>query len=141
MGGQVGGAATLHPLRGSSTRGFPDPSPDSAPPQIIGVDPEGSILAEPEELNRTELKAYEVEGIGYDFIPTVLDRTVGGAGGAQGPAGVPAVRGEGACGHRGRAQLAAGTVPEPWGDPAGQGRPEGPALSPVGVGWGHWARE
>ncbi|KAM7132048.1 cystathionine beta-synthase isoform 1-T3 [Molossus nigricans] len=44
--------------------------------QIIGVDPEGSILAEPEELNRTELTAYEVEGIGYDFIPTVLDRTV-----------------------------------------------------------------
>lgn len=41
------------------------------------MDPEGSILAEPEELNRTELTAYEVEGIGYDFIPTVLDRTVG----------------------------------------------------------------
>lgn len=48
--------------------------------QIIGVDPEGSILAEPEELNQTELTAYEVEGIGYDFIPTVLDRTVGGPG-------------------------------------------------------------
>ncbi|XP_076975122.1 cystathionine beta-synthase [Tamandua tetradactyla] len=44
--------------------------------KIIGVDPEGSILAEPEALNRTELTAYEVEGIGYDFIPTVLDRTV-----------------------------------------------------------------
>lgn len=44
--------------------------------RIIGVDPEGSILAEPEELNQTELTAYEVEGIGYDFIPTVLDRTV-----------------------------------------------------------------
>ncbi|XP_036898947.1 cystathionine beta-synthase-like protein isoform X2 [Sturnira hondurensis] len=44
--------------------------------KIIGVDPEGSILAEPEELNRTELTAYEVEGIGYDFIPTVLDRSV-----------------------------------------------------------------
>lgn len=47
--------------------------------KIIGVDPEGSILAEPEELNQTELTAYEVEGIGYDFLPTVLDRTVGGA--------------------------------------------------------------
>ncbi|XP_019521551.1 PREDICTED: cystathionine beta-synthase [Hipposideros armiger] len=47
-----------------------------SPLQIIGVDPEGSILAEPEELNQTELTAYEVEGIGYDFIPTVLDRTV-----------------------------------------------------------------
>ncbi|XP_059020821.1 cystathionine beta-synthase isoform X3 [Mustela lutreola] len=44
--------------------------------QIIGVDPEGSILAEPEELNQTEQTVYEVEGIGYDFIPTVLDRSV-----------------------------------------------------------------
>uniref|UniRef100_A0A8I3P3F4 Cystathionine beta-synthase n=2 Tax=Canis lupus familiaris TaxID=9615 RepID=A0A8I3P3F4_CANLF len=44
--------------------------------KIIGVDPEGSILAEPEELNQSEQTAYEVEGIGYDFIPTVLDRTV-----------------------------------------------------------------
>lgn len=54
------------------------------------MDPEGSILAEPEELNRTELTAYEVEGIGYDFIPTVLDRTVGGAAViASGPQGSP----------------------------------------------------
>nr|XP_045726609.1 cystathionine beta-synthase isoform X1 [Mirounga angustirostris] len=44
--------------------------------KIIGVDPEGSILAEPEELNQTEQTMYEVEGIGYDFIPTVLDRSV-----------------------------------------------------------------
>uniref|UniRef100_A0A5F8GAN1 Cystathionine beta-synthase n=1 Tax=Monodelphis domestica TaxID=13616 RepID=A0A5F8GAN1_MONDO len=44
--------------------------------KIIGVDPEGSILAEPEELNQTDKTAYEVEGIGYDFIPTVLDRKV-----------------------------------------------------------------
>lgn len=54
-------------------------------PQIVGVDPEGSILAEPEELNQTEQTAYEVEGIGYDFIPTVLDRTVGRAA-VTGPA-------------------------------------------------------
>lgn len=47
--------------------------------QIIGVDPEGSILAEPEELNQTDQTVYEVEGIGYDFIPTVLDRAVGWA--------------------------------------------------------------
>ena len=39
--------------------------------QVIGVDPEGSILAEPEELN-THSGSYEVEGIGYDLIPTVL---------------------------------------------------------------------
>ncbi|XP_038657226.1 cystathionine beta-synthase-like protein [Scyliorhinus canicula] len=44
--------------------------------QIIGVDPEGSILAEPEQLNQSDVSGYEVEGIGYDFIPTVLDRTV-----------------------------------------------------------------
>lgn len=46
------------------------------PPQIVAVDPEGSILAEPEELNKTDKTQYEVEGIGYDFIPTVLDRSV-----------------------------------------------------------------
>lgn len=44
--------------------------------QIVGVDPEGSILAEPEELNKTDKTMYEVEGIGYDFVPTVLDRSV-----------------------------------------------------------------
>ena len=37
--------------------------------RIIGVDPEGSILAGP-----SEVKSYKVEGIGYDFIPDVLDR-------------------------------------------------------------------
>jgi cystathionine beta-synthase len=36
--------------------------------KIIGVDPEGSILAGP-----GEIKSYKVEGIGYDFIPDVLD--------------------------------------------------------------------
>lgn len=40
--------------------------------KIVGVDPEGSILAQPEELNKTDVSFYEVEGIGYDFIPTVL---------------------------------------------------------------------
>jgi len=39
--------------------------------QIVGVDPEGSILAGP-----GEIKSYKVEGIGYDFIPDVLDRTL-----------------------------------------------------------------
>lgn len=41
--------------------------------EIIGVDPHGSILALPESLNTTN-KSYQVEGIGYDFIPRVLDR-------------------------------------------------------------------
>ena len=44
--------------------------------QIIAVDPEGSILAEPNEINKTSVTGYEVEGTGYDFIPTVLDRSV-----------------------------------------------------------------
>ncbi|MEQ2276748.1 hypothetical protein XENORESO_007870 [Xenotaenia resolanae] len=44
--------------------------------KIIGVDPEGSILAEPDEINKSDKTQYEVEGIGYDFIPTVLDRSV-----------------------------------------------------------------
>lgn len=43
---------------------------------VVGGDPEGSILAEPEALNKTDVNFYEVEGLGYDFIPTVLDRSV-----------------------------------------------------------------
>jgi cystathionine beta-synthase len=39
--------------------------------QIIGVDPHGSILAGP-----SEPRSYKVEGIGYDFIPDVLDRSL-----------------------------------------------------------------
>lgn len=41
---------------------------------IVGADPEGSILAEPESLNKTDASFYEVEGIGYDFIPKVCHR-------------------------------------------------------------------
>ncbi|MDA8018181.1 MAG: pyridoxal-phosphate dependent enzyme [Thermoanaerobaculia bacterium] len=36
---------------------------------VVGVDPEGSVLG-----GRDEVKTYQVEGIGYDFIPGVLDR-------------------------------------------------------------------
>jgi cystathionine beta-synthase len=44
---------------------------------IVGVDPEGSILAQPESLNdKHRLLPYAVEGIGYDFIPGVLDRSL-----------------------------------------------------------------
>lgn len=38
---------------------------------IIGVDPVGSILG-----GGTEIKSYLVEGIGYDFIPDVLDNSI-----------------------------------------------------------------
>merc|ERR1712066_807863 len=51
--------------------------------QIVAVDPYGSILAQPDSMNdgstrtgQKRLTAYQVEGIGYDFIPTVLDREV-----------------------------------------------------------------
>ena len=39
----------------------------------MGVDPHGSLLAQPESLN-TSTEGYKVEGIGYDFIPDVLER-------------------------------------------------------------------
>ncbi|KAM5475627.1 cystathionine beta-synthase [Microsporum audouinii] len=45
--------------------------------KIIATDPHGSILALPEPLNQEHLnEAYKVEGIGYDFIPDVLDRSI-----------------------------------------------------------------
>ena len=43
--------------------------------QIIGVDPVGSILTYPEELNKEGIGSYKVEGIGYDFIPKNCDRS------------------------------------------------------------------
>jgi len=43
--------------------------------KIIGVDPVGSILALPESING-RIHSYKVEGIGYDFIPIVLDRAL-----------------------------------------------------------------
>jgi len=51
--------------------------------KIVAVDPYGSILALPDSKNdgsaRTghkRLQGYHVEGIGYDFVPSVLDRSV-----------------------------------------------------------------
>merc|ERR1719428_2595119 len=48
--------------------------------QVVGVDPYGSILAVPDSMNdgsartgQKRLTAYHVEGIGYDFVPTVLE--------------------------------------------------------------------
>lgn len=43
--------------------------------KIVAADPKGSILAVPEMLNdEGKNESYKVEGIGYDFIPDVLDR-------------------------------------------------------------------
>lgn len=51
--------------------------------KIVAVDPYGSILAKPDNVNETsprtghkKLQGYHVEGIGYDFVPTVLDQGV-----------------------------------------------------------------
>lgn len=41
--------------------------------KIYGVDPEGSLLADP---SQKETHGYEVEGTGYDFVPAVLDRSL-----------------------------------------------------------------
>lgn len=43
---------------------------------IVAADPEGSALAVPESLNKTDVQFYEVEGIGYEFIPNVCHRDV-----------------------------------------------------------------
>ena len=43
--------------------------------KIIAADPYGSILALPSQLNQQHAnESYKVEGIGYDFVPDVLDQ-------------------------------------------------------------------
>ncbi|CAE8614981.1 unnamed protein product [Polarella glacialis] len=49
--------------------------------KIVAVDPYGSILAAPDSMNDKSVRTgagvgtqYQVEGIGYDFIPTVIDK-------------------------------------------------------------------
>ena len=42
--------------------------------KVIAADPLGSSLSLPPELNKSDVTFYEVEGIGYDFIPTVLGK-------------------------------------------------------------------
>jgi len=42
---------------------------------VVGVDPHGSILAQPDTLNG-DIHSYHVEDIGYDFIPKVLNRSL-----------------------------------------------------------------
>ncbi|KAG9301682.1 hypothetical protein G9A89_016753 [Geosiphon pyriformis] len=43
--------------------------------KIVGVDPIGSLLADPWNSNQ-EVTSYKVEGIGYDFVPAALDRSI-----------------------------------------------------------------
>ncbi|KAH7382726.1 tryptophan synthase beta subunit-like PLP-dependent enzyme [Phaeosphaeria sp. MPI-PUGE-AT-0046c] len=45
--------------------------------KIVAADPYGSILAQPESLNQDRInEGYKVEGIGYDFIPEVLEQKI-----------------------------------------------------------------
>lgn len=67
----VAGAGTGGTITGLA-RGLRKHNPDI---KVIAADPYGSILALPESLNQTHAnEAYKVEGIGYDFIPNVLDQ-------------------------------------------------------------------
>ena len=67
----VAGAGTGGTITGIS-RGLRKHNPNV---KVIAADPHGSILALPEALNKEhENEGYKVEGIGYDFIPEVLDR-------------------------------------------------------------------
>lgn len=61
----VAGAGTGGTVAGCARR-FKEDAPHV---KIVGVDPVGSILAGPEPIG-----GYKVEGIGYDFIPDVLNR-------------------------------------------------------------------
>jgi cystathionine beta-synthase len=68
----VAGAGTGGTITGLS-RGLKKHNPDI---KVIAADPFGSILALPESLNQEHAnESYKVEGIGYDFIPDVLDQS------------------------------------------------------------------
>jgi len=63
----IAGAGTGGTISGLSRR-VKEHNPDAV---VLGVDPRGSILARPEELNalaKGESDMYKVEGIGYDFV-------------------------------------------------------------------------
>ncbi|KAL4869973.1 hypothetical protein BDV12DRAFT_184758 [Aspergillus spectabilis] len=67
----VAGAGTGGTITGLS-RGLKKHNPTI---QVIAADPQGSILALPAALNEEHAnEPYKVEGIGYDFIPQVLDQ-------------------------------------------------------------------
>ncbi|KAL3473635.1 tryptophan synthase beta subunit-like PLP-dependent enzyme [Aspergillus californicus] len=67
----VAGAGTGGTITGLS-RGLKKHNADV---QVIAADPQGSILALPSSLNEQHInEPYKVEGIGYDFIPQVLDQ-------------------------------------------------------------------
>lgn len=67
----VAGAGTGGTITGLA-RGLRKHNPNI---KVIAADPYGSILAVPQDLNQTHAnESYKVEGIGYDFVPDVLDQ-------------------------------------------------------------------
>ena len=69
----VAGAGTGGTISGISAR-IKERNPECI---IVGVDPVGSILALPDNLNDPgRLQSYHVEGIGYDFVPGVCHRSL-----------------------------------------------------------------
>lgn len=60
----VAGAGTGGTISGIGRR-FRELSPQT---KIVAVDPEGSLLAEPPELNDATVQFYDVEGIGYTAL-------------------------------------------------------------------------
>lgn len=67
----IGGAGTGGTITGLA-RGL---KKHSGNVKVIGADPHGSVLALPNALNEEHAnEPYKVEGIGYDFIPQVLDQ-------------------------------------------------------------------
>ncbi|KAI4469039.1 cystathionine beta-synthase [Holotrichia oblita] len=68
----VGGSGTGGTISGIARR-MKEINPSC---KIVCVDPVGSILARPDTLNVNRGQFWEVEGIGYDFVPTTLDRSV-----------------------------------------------------------------
>ncbi|XP_050510316.1 cystathionine beta-synthase-like isoform X2 [Diabrotica virgifera virgifera] len=72
--GQVDMIITAAGSGGTTTgigRKFKEISPNTI---IIGADPYSSLFAEPPEINKTDVKFSEVEGIGDKIIPTICDR-------------------------------------------------------------------
>jgi len=71
----IAGAGTGGTITGVSRAIKKENNPDAI---IVGIDPEGSVLAEPSNLNEQSAgQQYIVEGIGYDFVPDVLSRVIG----------------------------------------------------------------
>ncbi|KAJ5088112.1 hypothetical protein N7456_011728 [Penicillium angulare] len=69
----VAGAGTGGTITGLA-RGLKKHNPNI---EVVAADPFGSILALPPSLNESRVnEPYKVEGIGYDFIPDVLDQKI-----------------------------------------------------------------